>query len=334
MGQVSSTNTNFSGRDDRQNGAWTITSDRWKSYGSIVLPINPESLEVGMRLRAAEVQMQGGKYITYSRRERDKSNFEFPVIAFKFNSGNIQPIFSEAYILSAQRGDKNIVQDIRIPNKDNVGEHRYGAYLTAGFTADKNRIPELYDDSTPVGIQNLYALLNLVNDTWMLETGTKEKPNAVLNRIIVSTSSLAFPSLTFYGFLDEAGLQWSESADQFNNFDTSFNLVVTRTSPRLGYGQLSNLISHYKSSMFDGQAPATQYGTTASGLATDAANSTCREDGQTPQADPNQVCADTSSTSKDTSANVGTSSTSTAIGGIDNASDYFAKYWSNSSNKA
>jgi len=315
MGQVHATNdTNFQGRDDRQNGAWTITSDHWSTYGRIVLPINPENLEVGMRLRAAEVQMQGGKYITTSRRERNNSVYEFPTIAFKFNSGNIQPVFSEDYIGNARQYGEESSQ--RIPNKDNVGDHRYGKYFTSGFSTG-SRVPELYDKSVPIGIQNLYALLNLVNDTWMLDKTENNRPCTVLNRIIITTSSLAFPALTFYGFIDEAGLQWSESADQFNNFDTSFNLVVTYTDPRLGVGQIENLISRYKTSMFDGRAPITQPPVHSS---TNSAISS-----ENMQADP---------TMADSVRTTTASGVKSLIGGVNSASDYFAKYWSNNKNKA
>lgn len=281
--QISSNNINFAGRDDRQNGAWTITSDRWRSHnGYLVLPINPENLEISKRIRGGEVSMQGGKFITVSRRTRGASVYEYPIISFKFNSGNIQPVFSDSFIRNVQQygsSSLNVTNkfsgDSIKPNIKNVGDHRYGVFRNVKV-GDVNGMPNgLYLDSIPVGVQNLYALLNLVNDSWMLDTVENGKDRSVLNRILVNTNSLALPSITFYGFVDEAGIQWSESVDNFNNFETTFNLVVTHTRPLLNGNQLDSLVRAYKANIYVPRA-------------TEISNpgGTCREESQDPMPDP------------------------------------------------
>jgi hypothetical protein len=261
------THPNFVGKDDRQFGAWSITTDVWTSQGAtIVLPINPESLEIGQRIRSSEVAMMGGKYFSVGRNPRTKSVYEFPSIAFKFNSGNIQPVFSTDYIAGVEARDKIVVKTGQVvaesvkPSSGNVGNHVYGRYK--GINAAKGSgVPGLYNEhkEIPIGVQNLYAMLSMIQHSWMFEKtehGFDGSPvgYSVLNRVIIHTTSLAFPSLTFYGFIDESGLQWEESAENFNNFDTSFNLIVTHTVPNLSCVRIEGLIDEYKTGMYGSKA--------------------------------------------------------------------------------
>jgi len=250
---------NFSGKDDRQEGAWIISSDSWiRSNNYLILPINPDSLEVAMHVRSAEIAMQSGSFMSVSRRTRGVSGrgnvYEFPTIAFKFNSGNIMPVFSEAFIAEVSHDWSNRESGLamaggqeRRPNELTVGEHRYGAFKNMSFSTGP---VGLYRSDIPVGIQNLYAMLNMMNESWMLYKLENNVPRSVLNRVIVKTNSLAFPNLTLFGFIDEGGLQWSESSDNFNNFDTSFNLVVTHTQPLISGMALSSMIEAYKHGMY------------------------------------------------------------------------------------
>jgi hypothetical protein len=255
MGQIGSNNINFAGRDDRQESGWVITTDRWKSAGAyIILPINPESLDVAKRMRASEVSMQSGKYIAVSRSTRRDSVYDFPVVSFKFNSGNIQPVFSDSYIKHAQQAattslNLGIDGSARTPNMKSVGSHRYGAFQNVKAQA-KAHIPGLYVDDVPVGVQNLYAILGMMNDTWMLDVQEAGAKRSVLNRVIITSNSLAFPSLTFYGAFDDSGIQWGESAENFNNFDLSFNLMITHTNPSLDGNQIESLVRTYKKKMY------------------------------------------------------------------------------------
>lgn len=256
MGQIrSDVNINFAGRDDRQESGWVITTDRWKSAGAyIILPINPESLDIAKRIRASEVSMQSGRYIAVSRSTRRDSVYDFPVISFKFNSGNIQPVFSDLYIKRAQQAaatslNLGVDGSAKIPSMKNVGSHRYGAFQNVKAKV-KAHVPGLYVDDIPVGIQNLYAILGMMNDTWMLDVQEAGAHRSVLNRVIITSNSLAFPSLTFYGAFDDSGIQWSESAENFNNFDLSFNLVVTHTEPNLNRIQIESLVRTYKNVMY------------------------------------------------------------------------------------
>jgi hypothetical protein len=265
MAQVQDpTNVDFVGKDDRSN-AWTITSDRWSAAGAyIVLPINPESLEIQMRLLSADVAMKGTKFNTVNRWSRTKSAFDFPIINFKFNSGNIQPVFSQKFKQDVWRYGQTKVESgfsskgMIKPGKDQVGNHVYGRFNSVKVQGSRPTLPTgLYggNPNIPVGVQNLYALLALANDSWIMEStevglyGNAQK-FSVANRIIVNTNSLAFPDLTLFGVFEDSGLQWTESAENFNNFDISFSLLVTNSVPSLTTPDLESMIKNYRNSMY------------------------------------------------------------------------------------
>ena len=107
----------------------------------------------------------------------------------------------------------------------------------------------LYDPYVPPGVQNLYALLNLLDapKTWRPDMNyTEVYGMASPNRIKVYSNSLVFPSLTFYCNAAETGISWTESAETPTSFDVTLNLLCTITDPQLGRGQLDSLISEYK----------------------------------------------------------------------------------------
>lgn len=256
-------NVDFVGKDDRSN-AWTITSDRWLAADAyIILPINPESLEVSLKILSSEVAMKGNKFMTVQRWSRTGSTFDFPIIQFKFNSGNIQPVFNQSFKQKVwQYANANFVTGfssvgVMKPGDNQVGDHIYGRYKTVKVSSALGAPTGLYGGNTkiPVGVQNLYALLALMNDRWIT---TRAEPGfngesqnfSVANRIIVNTNSLAFPNLTLYGLFEESGLQWSESADNFNNFETTFSLWVTDSNPSITTPNLDAMITAYKNGMY------------------------------------------------------------------------------------
>ena len=337
MAQILGTNPSFRGKDDRSN-AWTITCDYWESQGvsPLILPINPESLELRFPITGAEVTMYGGKVVPVKRNPRTGSVFDYPTLAIKFNSGNVQPAWSEEVATNTQEtnvaaaytaaGDYlinststqtvwsdsslNQVRGSRGANTprgllpspvpsgwetDNV----YGAFDRVNNTqSGANMVSGLYatNRSIPVGIQNLYALLAMFNSQWMVPVreanlSGQHKSYNVLNRIKLTTSTLAFPSLIFYGFPTEEGLQWSETADNFNNFDTSFSMIVTNTNPHLGGHDLKSMFSVYKTKIF---APTSVFDADPATIKIDTLGpgdgGTCPDtgDGETKTEDPEQ----------------------------------------------
>lgn len=256
-------NVDFVGKDDRSN-AWTITSDRWlKSGAYLILPINPDSLEVSVKILSTEVSMKGNKFMTVRRWTRTNSVFDFPVIQFKFNSGNIQPVFNQAFKQKVwQYANTNYdtgfsSKGVMKPSDSQAGDNVYGRFKTVKVSAKTGSPVGLYSGNSkiPVGVQNLYAMLSLMNDKWIIDSnetglGGQKQTFSVANRIIVNTNSLAFPNLTLYGLFEDSGLQWSESADNYNNFDVTFSLWITDSNPSLTAPQFDSMIRAYKDGMY------------------------------------------------------------------------------------
>jgi hypothetical protein len=295
MAQIVSHDPNFNGKDDRSD-AWVISCDVWDNVGcgGIILPLNPESLEVRLPLRGSEAPMYAGRRIVRSRDPRANTHFDYFSVTFKFNSGNIQPLFNQQYVDNTRNRSQGTTE-ILPPRK--YSNNLYGRYTsTYGGKARPNGVPGLYkgNPEIPVGVQNLYALFSLVNEAMILEAadvGVGDKHYTKLNRIRVATNSLVFPSLIFYGFFEESGLQWSESADNYNNFDTSFNLVVTHTVPHLRGSQLQALLASYKCIYSPKSEYDFQYALDVSrgGLGSSQPAGTCADDtGGDQQADPPQ----------------------------------------------
>lgn len=269
MTQIVSRNPNFNGKDDRAD-AWVISCDAWdnEQRPGLILPINPESLEVRLPIRGSESTMYGGKFIVRRADPRTGSVFEYPVVNVKFNSGNIQPMHADTTILdtqrsSAQSADAYAAARQRLspipvdamPASADKSDNMFGRYKYAQTRlTGRNKTPGMYAGlpHMPVGVQNLYAMFSLVNEAWIIDAGKTDvglgdKRYTKLNRVRLSCSNLVMPGLVLYGFIDESGLQWAENTDQFNNFDLSFNLVVTHSLPNLRGVQFTNLIESYKS---------------------------------------------------------------------------------------
>lgn len=268
MSQIVSRQPQFAGKDDRAD-AWIISCDVWDASNrpGLILPLNPESLELKFPVRGQESNMYGDKFITRRADPRTGSVFDFPVVSFRFNSGNIQPMHGDDDVNRAQNAnatattpgalETNRTHPLSVtplPISAQRSRNLYGRYAHArSYKTGPNTTPGMYSGMPyiPVGVQNLYALLSLVNETWITNTnsadvGLSSKRYTGLNRIRVSCSNLVFPGLVLYGFLEDS-ISWSESADQFNNFETTINLVVTHSLPRLRGVDFANLVSAYKS---------------------------------------------------------------------------------------
>jgi hypothetical protein len=231
-------------------------------------------LDVRLPVTGVESTMYGGKFIVRRRDPRVHSTFDYPSIPLKFNSGNIIPMYSADQVIYATQESNPLESEVHKsrrayanrpdapdpkPNSADNTDNLYGRYQYAeSKSTGPNTTPGIYAGlpEIPVGVQNLYALLSLVNEGWIknasridtgVATGVGNKHYTQLNRIRVSTSNLVLPGLVLYGFFDESGLQWSESADNPTNFDVSMNLIVTHSQPRLRGVELAALISSYKS---------------------------------------------------------------------------------------
>lgn len=269
MSQIVSRTPQFNGKDDRAD-AWIISCDAWDNANrpGLVLPLNPESLEIKLPVRGSESTMYGGKFITRRADPRTNSVFDFPSIQLRFNSGNIQPLADDSTVRSvhesnlspnaatlAARSRTTPIPLTPLPSSAARSRNLPGRYACAETAADgPNATPGMYAGlpHIPVGVQNLYALLSLVNETWIIDAnqddvGLGGKRYTRLNRIRVGCSNLVFPGLVLYGFLDESGLSWSESAEQYNNFEVTMNLIVTHSTPRIRGVDFASLIAAYKS---------------------------------------------------------------------------------------
>lgn len=277
MSQIVSRSPVTNGKDDRSD-AWVISCDSWDESNpprpGLILPLNPESLEIRLPLRGAESSMYGGKFIARRRDPRTSSAFDYPSIALRFNSGNIVPLYDASKVIYAMqesnpresqlhrsRGAYANRPDSPDPKPNTAGNtnNLYGLYVNAeSKAAGPNRTPGIYAGlpEIPVGVQNLYALFSLINEGWIkdagrkdtgVETGVGAKKYTQLNRIRVSTSNLVMPGLVLYGFFDESGIRWAEAADNPTNFEVGLNMIITHSQPRLRGVELATLISSYKS---------------------------------------------------------------------------------------
>lgn len=110
----------------------------------------------------------------------------------------------------------------------------------------------LYDRIVPLGVQNLYAMLALADERRIRTAYSAEnKPTGqTANRIVMGISTLVFPRMLLYGWIAPEGISVSMSADNPSEFTISFTLIVTSTTPKIGYDGYQSLVSSYKNNMF------------------------------------------------------------------------------------
>ena len=112
-----------------------------------------------------------------------------------------------------------------------------------------------YDDTVPLGVQNLYRFLSLIDEEKVFvrtKTSTTENlgaQNVRANRIILVANTPAFPHLLVYGHIMPSGVSWEESAEHPNSFDVSFTMTVTETYPHLGLRNFASALTSYKSAL-------------------------------------------------------------------------------------
>lgn len=260
---------------------WVITCELWESLGiGIVLPINPEHLNINIPIRGHTYEAAFGKGVYYSLNKRRNTHYDPFNLQLTFNTGYIIPkwstsAFSETATSQAVLTEESVTQTTNsfygtantrvVPQNlaQNVTNSAYAAsrqneIMTyfAGVNSKIRVTPkdlgvplDLYDPYVPVGTQNLYALMSLLDGarTWRPNLDyTEAFALAVPNRIKVYSNSLVFPAMTFYCLVQEQGISWAESAETPTNFDVTINLLCTMTDPQIGRGQMDSLVSQYK----------------------------------------------------------------------------------------
>jgi len=227
---------------------WIITTESWFRNGKfIALPLNPEAVDFNIPLRVAHETTYAAKFVYVWRRRRTNNiNSQFQV-NFNISSGNIIPTFdiSTPEKLMLARSYTGVMP----ASASQVGD------LTKGNTAFRQShaarngsvsVAGLYDKIVPIGVQNLYAMLALVEALNTYEGDSVTGGNDVL----VGMSTMAFPQLLLQGSISTDGITFSMSADNPAEFTMSFSMLVSKTTPSLGYNSWNELVNTYKSCMF------------------------------------------------------------------------------------
>lgn len=129
------------------------------------------------------------------------------------------------------------------PSRDTVVDYRTRSVAYRFHESAISNIPSLYVADVPIGIQNFYAFIMLLDEQKIF---TDKHGNLRNNQVIVHFNSLELPAMTFYGWPDAGGLQFTESVDDYGQFDISFSLFVTAESPSYGYNKFNDMMTKYK----------------------------------------------------------------------------------------
>lgn len=106
-----------------------------------------------------------------------------------------------------------------------------------------DNIPSLYVPDVPIGIQNFYAFIMLLDEPKVFTDKNGVVRN---NRIIIHFNALELPAMTFYGWPDAGGLSFTEDVESYGEFNITFSVFVTGASPALGYNHFDALMTNYK----------------------------------------------------------------------------------------
>lgn len=233
--------------------AWIITTENWFSQGKfIALPLNPEQIDFSIPLRVAHETTAGAKFVYVWRRRSTKNVTGSFTVNFNISSGNILPAFNlsnadkvRAALAYTGAGTQPIPPSPELAADATKGNRTYQQPANGGGI----KVDGLYDKIVPLGVQNLYAMLGLVEDvnTFRSENGTTS------NRVIVGMSTLLFPQLLLYGNITPDGLTISMSADNPAEFTVGFSLLVQNSMPKLGYNSWIDLTNTYKNTLFSQQ---------------------------------------------------------------------------------
>lgn len=131
----------------------------------------------------------------------------------------------------------------RVPNREQVGDHRYGRYQSLRSAPRPRNVPMLYLPHIPIGIQNFWAFLALLQEPRVFTDTHGRVRN---NRVIVHWNSIVFPYMTFYGWFDPGGISYSESSETPGEFNIEFDIFVTGSNPVVGYKRFADLMRTYK----------------------------------------------------------------------------------------
>lgn len=230
--------------------AWIITTERWFNAGKfIALPLNPEAVEFTLPIRVAHETTHAAKYVYVWRRRSTKNVINSFVVSFSISSGNILPAFdiSTEEKLRAAKAFTGVSAQPIPPSPSYAADVTRGSRVYAQPRDGGGvKVNGLYDKIVPLGVQNLYALLGLVEDVNTYNTGN----GVSSNRVVVGMSTLLFPQLLLYGNITPDGITVSMSADNPAEFTVNFSLLVQSSYPKLGYDSWAQLTSTYKDTMF------------------------------------------------------------------------------------
>lgn len=252
---------------------WVLTCERWSQLAQyIALPINPSDIAWHIPLKVATEQT-GRATVSYiwrnnylnvssdggtSSQDSLLQDFE---LALTFNSGNIAPMFNAAKAKSFYEADASTTGQAwsyRPDPKANSGElAKFDDYSAMGNDVLTQRVelPDesgyvlAYDETVPLGVQNLYRVLSLLDEPKITYVPGSNRGAIRSNRICLVMNTPAFPNMVVYGHANPSGVSWEESADSPNTFDITFTITVTETQPKLGMSGLTSLLTTYKAAV-------------------------------------------------------------------------------------
>lgn len=271
--------------NDRLIGGWTFTCPRWSEYNCyITLPLNPDNFAVANPVRGTQAESLQGKFMYVHRNPKTKSVIAPCEYSFEIPSGLILPQYSEdlvneaiglrhaftAQMLGVTNNDNKTISNAasesqrttlrqsfassvqRVTTKvspETVKDYRHGAFLRELPELDGayNNVPVLYVPNIPIGIQNFYAFLMLMEEPKLYKSKSGEIKN---NPVIVHLNTLDLPNMTMYGWPVQQGIEFSEDAESPGEFNINFSLFITGSNPGFGYGQLSALLDRYVAGIF------------------------------------------------------------------------------------
>lgn len=264
--------------DSRLNG-WMFTCDRWAEHDCyITLPLNPDSFAVSNPIRGTQSESLQGKFMYVHRNPKSKSTIAPCDYTFEIPSGMILPEYSAELVNDAIGMRHEVTEKLRALDSKQVDVQTQSSYIKKGFAssiwravspvstetvkdyrhgaflrelpsvdAKYNNVPLLYVPSVPIGIQNFYAFLMLMEEPKLF---TSKDGTVKNNRVIVHLNTLDLPNMTMFGWPTQQGIEFSEDAESPGEFNLNFSLFITGSNPAFGYGQLNNMLDRYVGSIF------------------------------------------------------------------------------------
>lgn len=126
----------------------------------------------------------------------------------------------------------------------NYTEQSQAFNLSSTYIDPYNNIPNLYRENVPIGIQNFYAFIALMDEPRVYKSPVTGKLQN--NPIIIHFNSPELPAMTFWGWQDQGGLNYTEDVEDYGQFNIQFSIFVTASDPAFGYGKFATMMSRYK----------------------------------------------------------------------------------------